>query len=72
MSRAMAGYGRVQRFDRDAGLGELVTPDGRVLPFHCTEIVDGSREVAIGAEVEFRLAAGHRGTWEAKAVTTVA
>ena len=63
--------GKVERFDREAGLGEVRARDGRALPFHCTEIFDGSRDIAVGAEVTFELAPGHLGLWEARSVTPV-
>lgn len=61
--------GKVERFDREAGLGEVRAGDGGALPFHCTEISDGSRDIAVGTEVMFELAAGHLGRWEARSVT---
>jgi cold shock CspA family protein len=61
--------GKVESFDPDAGLGELRAVDGQLYLFHCTEIADGSRLIDVGAAVEFVLAPGHRGRWEARAVT---
>lgn len=57
--------GTVRSFDPDRGLGEVVDVDGRVLPFHCTEIADGSRSIPIGATVAFEVVAGRQGRWEA-------
>jgi hypothetical protein len=34
-------------------------------PFHCTQIADGSRTVAVGTRVTFGLLAGRAGRWEA-------
>lgn len=48
--------GTVVSFDRDVGLGELLGDDGVRLPFHCIEVTDGSRDIAVGARVRF----GHR------------
>lgn len=48
--------GTVVSFDRHIGLGELLGDDGVRLPFHCIEIADGSRDIAVGARVRF----GHR------------
>jgi cold shock protein len=61
--------GRVVSFDEGVGLGEIA-PIGRGGPaekyrFHCTQIADGSRVVAVGAQVSFRLLAGRDGRWEA-------
>jgi cold shock CspA family protein len=58
--------GKVERFDKDVGLGEVLAADARLYPFHCTEIADGSRDIAVGAEVSFVVAPGHRGRWEAR------
>ena len=33
--------------------------------FHCTQLADGSRTVAVGTRVDFRLLAGRGGRWEA-------
>lgn len=56
---------RVTEFDADAGLGALVTDDGRALPFHCTAIADGTRHIAVGRRVVCIVAAGHLGRLEA-------
>jgi hypothetical protein len=53
------------------GLGAVQTRSGDLYGFHCTEIADGSRDIAIGAQVAFLVGAGHAGTWEAKALVTV-
>jgi cold shock CspA family protein len=63
--------GQVESFDRDVGLGEVRGRDTRLYPFHCTEITDGTRDIAVGAEVSFIVAPGHKGMWEARAVTVV-
>ena len=64
----MPDRGKVESFDPEAGLGALRASDGRLYPFHCTEIADGSRAIAAGTEVNFVVAPGHRGTWEARAL----
>jgi CspA family cold shock protein len=58
----------VESFDPRVGLGEVRTADGLRFPFHCTEIVDGSRDIGIGTAVGFVLAPGQLGIWEARAV----
>lgn len=45
--------GRVTEFDAHRGLGVVTDDAGRAWPFHCIEIADGSREIPVGAEVEF-------------------
>jgi CspA family cold shock protein len=56
--------GSVTSFDVARGVG-TVTADGRDYFFHCTQIVDGSRSVAVGTPVRFRVVPGRRGDWEA-------
>ncbi|HEV3364263.1 MAG TPA: hypothetical protein VG795_09005 [Acidimicrobiia bacterium] len=60
--------GTVTSFDSKRGLGEVRAEDGRVYPFHCTKIADGSREVPVGVPVEFTVAPGPLGRWEAVAI----
>lgn len=69
MAMGRVARGKVERFDREAGLGELRGGDGRLLAFHCTEIAGGTRDIAVGAEVTFEVAPGHLGVWEARSVT---
>jgi cold shock CspA family protein len=57
--------GRVTEFDAHRGLGLVVTDDGSAFPFHCTQIVDDSRVVDVGAAVEFAVIPGGIGRWEA-------
>lgn len=64
--------GTVAEFDFDRGLGVVETADGRRLGFHCTSIADGSRRIAVGTAVSFRLAAAPGGRYEAAALTPVA
>ena len=64
----MVARGTVSAFDERAGLGEVTADDATVYPFHCTVIADGSRTVAVGATVEFEIAPGPLGQWEAAAI----
>jgi cold shock CspA family protein len=48
-------HGSVSRFDREVGLGEITADDGVSVPFHCIAIADGSRDIQVGANVEFDL-----------------
>ena len=52
MAGGEARFGTVEEFDADRGLGEIVA-DGRRYPFHCAEIADGSRLIAVGARGRF-------------------
>jgi cold shock CspA family protein len=61
--------GTVVEFDEHRGLGTIATVDGRTVGFHCTQIADGTRTIAIGADVEFDLAPGPLGRIEATAIT---
>ena len=47
--------GTVTTFDKAVGLGEITRDDGGVVPFHCIVIADGSRDIPVGADVEFEL-----------------
>jgi cold shock CspA family protein len=60
-----AREGQVVAFDPKRGLGEIRGTDDRAYPFHCTKIADGSREIPVGALVEFNVAPGPLGRWEA-------
>jgi cold shock CspA family protein len=62
--------GTVAAFDEHRGLGEVEGEGGARYPFHCTAIADGSRTVAVGATVEFRVVAGPIGTAEATGIRT--
>ena len=64
--------GTVERFDVGSGLGEITGADGATYPFHSTVIADGTRNIAIGAAVEFDVVPGHLGRWEAANVTPAA
>ena len=57
--------GDVVTFDEHVGLGEIRVSDGTTLPFHCTQIADGTRTIATGIRVRFTVRAGGPGRWEA-------
>jgi CspA family cold shock protein len=57
-------HGVVTAFDEQRGLGEVVADDGVRYGFHCTEIADGTRTVAVGTRVRFR-SLPKLGRWEA-------
>ena len=60
--------GQVSAFDEHRGLGEITAGDGTVYAFHCTAIADGTRTIAVGADVEFVVTPGRLGRWEASAI----
>jgi hypothetical protein len=60
--------GTVVAFDAHRGLGELEDENGHRYPFHCTRIADGSRNIPVGVKVEFAVAPGPLGRWEAVAI----
>lgn len=62
--------GRVVEFDFERGLGVIESEAGERVIFHCTQIADGSRIVAHGAEVTYELLA-KLGRYEATAITAV-
>ena len=61
--------GTVSEFDAARGRGAVVGDDGTRAEFHCTQIADGSRTIAVGAAVRYRLEPGHLGRWEAASIT---
>jgi cold shock CspA family protein len=60
--------GNVAEFDEPRGLGVIEYGPGRHLPFHCTAITDGSRQIAPGTVVAFNVGAGRLGRLEARSV----
>jgi CspA family cold shock protein len=60
--------GRVSAFDEHRGIGTIAAADGVEYPFHCTQILDGTRTIAVGAAVDFEIRPGHLGRWEATAI----
>ena len=58
--------GVVVDFDEAKGYGTVEdAATGTRYFFHCTQIADGTRSIAFGADVEFDVAAGRQGRWEA-------
>jgi len=47
--------GTVIEFDAHVGLGRVRADGGGEYLFHCAEIADGSRDIAVGARVSFRV-----------------
>jgi cold shock CspA family protein len=47
--------GTVTAFDDPRGLGTITTDDGEAYSFHCTQIADGTRTIAVGTAVRFDL-----------------
>ena len=69
----MAGaprLGTVTDFDEARGLGTISASDGELLPFHCTQIADGTRTIAVGQAVRFALLP-KLGRYEASAIEKV-
>ena len=60
--------GTVTAFDAQRGLGEVSEPDGDVHPFHCVQIADGTRDIAVGTPVTFELGPATFGRWEARSL----
>lgn len=63
--------GVVAAFDEPRGLGTIRAADGAELPFHCTQIADGSRTIAEGERVRYVVVPGHLGRWEAAGISEV-
>jgi cold shock CspA family protein len=64
-----AVHGTVSEFDEQRGWGTIES-EGRSLPFHCTQITDGTRTIEVGTAVTFEVRPGGMGRWEAGQVTT--
>jgi cold shock CspA family protein len=45
--------GTVTEFDESRGLGEITDETGHAFRFHCVEIADGTRSIAVGTPVRF-------------------
>jgi hypothetical protein len=60
--------GEVTAFDGPRGLGTVDCGPVGVLPFHCTAITDGSRDVAVGTVVAVQVTHGRLGVLEARTV----
>ncbi len=64
-------------FDAHRGLGVIEVSDPSpvearpTLPFHCTQIADGTRTIAVGAVVRYCVVSGNLGTWEAAVIEPV-
>ena len=61
--------GTVTEFDPARGWGAVTGDDDLRVEFHCTQIADGSRSIAVGTAVRYRLEPGHLGRWEAAGIT---
>jgi len=59
--------GEVTEFDEPRGLGTIES-GGVAYPFHCTQIADGTRTIAVGTAVRFEVHPGGMGRWEATAI----
>lgn len=65
------GTGAVVEFDEHRGLGTVRRDDGVEYPFHCVAIADGTRTIAVGTRVSWRVTPGRLGRWEAMGITPV-
>ena len=72
MASSVPLIGEVVAFDEERGLGVVRAGDGREWTFHCTQIADGSRSIAIGARVVFDVVPGRPGGWEAAGLVKLA
>lgn len=63
-------YGIVTSFDSHRGLGTIDAESGKYL-FHCAEITDGTRDIAVNSRVSF-IPVQRFGNLEASVVTVLA
>jgi len=74
----LGAAGTVVDFDPVVGLGVVEASSGGAVAagvryrFHCTQILGGSRTIAVGTPVRFDVRPGRKGTWEAAGVTPAA
>jgi cold shock CspA family protein len=68
---APLSVGHVTAFDARRGWGTVTDTEGTAFAFHATAIADGTRRIALGTEVSFVVAPGHRGRYEARGLTEV-
>ena len=62
--------GEVVGFDDAVGTGTVRNDaDGAEIFFHCTQIADGTRTIAVGAKVLYDVVPGHRGLMQAVRIT---
>jgi cold shock CspA family protein len=61
--------GTVADFDEHLGWGTVRSGPGAEHFFHCTAIADGTRTIAVGAAVRYRIVPGRLGRWEAAEIT---
>jgi cold shock CspA family protein len=61
--------GVVSAFDERTGLGQVTGDDGSVHDFHCTQITNGTRTIAVGTAVDYEIVPGQLGRWEATEIT---
>lgn len=64
--------GVVQSYDKERGLGIVVDANAVQFGFHSTQIADGSRQIAPGTVVAYRVTAAAGGRFEAFKVTPIA
>lgn len=64
--------GQVIEFDEHVGLGVIQTKAGESLPFHCVNIADGSRTIALDTKVKFVAHWHPRGRFEAVEIELLA
>jgi cold shock CspA family protein len=62
-----SGTGTVSQFDESVGLGVIAAEGGAEHAFHCIEIADGTRTIAVGTPVSFDLLAKF-GRYEAASI----
>jgi cold shock CspA family protein len=55
LARGRGLTGRVVAFDAAVGLGDVESTAGERHTFHCIEIANGSRQIAVGTAVSFDL-----------------
>lgn len=67
----MEVLGTIASFDEARGVGVFRSVDDVELSFHCVDISDGTRTIAVGAKARARRSVGRRGHDEVTEIETV-
>jgi cold shock CspA family protein len=67
----MEVLGTVESFDGARGVGVVRSVDDVALTFHCVDIADGTRTIAVGANVRAQRSVGRRGHDEVIEIATL-
>jgi cold shock CspA family protein len=67
----MEVLGTIEAFDAARGVGVFRSVDDSELSFHCVDIADGTRTIAVGAKARAQRSVGRRGHDEVTEIETI-